>query len=108
MDVKYLYLNNQMYRAEYIMIHISMIPQQFIDKYNLKYKTHNGNAFAQVTKGVYGLPKSGIISHGSLVQHLEPYGCCPSNKTPGLWTHDIHPISSTLVVDDFGVRYSGK
>ena len=27
MDVKYFYLNNYMYGSEYIMIHISMIPQ---------------------------------------------------------------------------------
>ena len=35
MEVKYFYLNNQMDRYEYIMIQISMIPQEFVDKYNL-------------------------------------------------------------------------
>ena len=40
MDVKYFYLNNQMDRVEYIIIQILMIPQEFVDKYNLieKYK----------------------------------------------------------------------
>ena len=46
MDVKYLYLRNQMDRAEYIMIHISMIIQEVLDKYNLKEKAHNGYIFA--------------------------------------------------------------
>ena len=26
----------------------------------------------------------------------------------GLWKHNIQPINFTLVVDDFGVKYSGK
>ena len=46
-------------RSEYIMIKISMIPQEFIDKYNLEDKVHNGYIFSRVTKGVYGLPKAG-------------------------------------------------
>ena len=32
MDVKYFYLNNMMDRAEYIMMQIAMIPQEFVDK----------------------------------------------------------------------------
>ena len=34
MDVKYFYLNNQMNGSEYIMIQISMIPLEFMSKYN--------------------------------------------------------------------------
>ena len=28
--------------------------------------------------------------------------------TPGLWRHVTQPISFTLVVDDFGVKYVGQ
>ena len=42
MCVKVFYLKNHMDRAEYIMIQISMIPQEFEDKFNLKDKVHNG------------------------------------------------------------------
>ena len=42
MDVKYFYLNDLMDRDEYIMIQISMIPQEFVEKYNLAEKSHNG------------------------------------------------------------------
>jgi hypothetical protein len=28
--------------------------------------------------------------------------------TPGYWQHDWQPISFTLVVDDFGVKYVNK
>ena len=41
MDVKYFYLKNHMSGAEYIMMHISMIPQEFVDEYNLKEKVRN-------------------------------------------------------------------
>ena len=82
MDIKYFYLNDFMDRSENIIMHISMIPQEFIDKYNLKYKVHNEYIFVQVTKGVYVLPQSGRIVHDSLVKHLAPFGYHPSNKTP--------------------------
>ena len=41
MDVKYFYLNKQMDKSEYTMIQISIIPQEFINKYNLRDKAHN-------------------------------------------------------------------
>ena len=46
-------------REEYIMIQIAIIPQEFVDKYNLQEKSHNGYIYARVTKGMYGLPQLG-------------------------------------------------
>ena len=82
MDVKYFCLNNQMDRDEYIMIQISMISQEFVDKYNLTEKSHNGYIYARVTKGMYGLHQAGRIVHDALVKNLEPYGYHPSSKNP--------------------------
>ena len=90
------------------MIQISMIPQEFIDKYNIKYKVHNGYIFSQVTKGMYGLPQAGKFAYDDLFQHLAPYGYYPPIKKLGLWTHDSFPIIFTLVVNNFGVKYPGK
>ena len=69
---------------------------------------HNGYIFAQVTKGVYGIPQAGQIVNYALIQQLEPYGYLPSIKTPGEWTQDSHSINITLLVDDSWVKYSGK
>ena len=55
MDAKYFYLNKHMDRAEYIMIHTSMIPEEFMNAYNLKDKVNNGYIFERFTKGVYCL-----------------------------------------------------
>ena len=97
-----------MNRSEYIMIQISIITQEFLDKYNLKDKALNGYIFTWVNKGIYGILQEGRIAHDTLVQHLGPYIYHPSNKNLGLWTHDSHPINFTLVVDDFGVRHSRR
>ena len=93
---------------EYIMIHISMIPQEFIIAYNFKDKVHNGYIFAWVTNGIYGILQVGRLSHNPPVQHLEPYEYHSSDKTPGLWTHENFLINFILIVDDFGVKYSVK
>ena len=52
MVIKYFYLKNQLDRGKYIMIHISMIPQEFVEKYNIAEKAHNGYIYARVTKGM--------------------------------------------------------
>ena len=57
---------------------------------------------------MYGLPQAGQIANDALVKHIEPYGYHPSIKTPGLWKLKSQPINFTLVVDAFGVKYSGK
>ena len=108
MDIRYVYLNNSMDRAEYILIQLSMIPREFINVYNLKYKVHNGYIFARLTKVIYGLPYTEWIAHNSLVQNLSPYVYHPSIKTQGLCTHDSFPINYNLVFNYFGVKYSGN
>ena len=59
MDVKYFDLNNKIDRAEYIMMQISMIPQAFLENYNLRGKAHNEYISSRVTKGMYGIPQEG-------------------------------------------------
>ena len=67
-----------------------------------------GTYFSRVTKGMYGLPQEGKISHDALERHVEHYGYLPSSKTPGLWTHNSWLINFTLEVNNFVVKYSGK
>ena len=85
-----------------------MIPQEFIYKYNLKEKGHNENMLTRITKGVYGLPQAVRITHDTFIRHLEPYVHHTSSNTLELWTHNSNPIRFILVVDDFGVKFSGK
>jgi hypothetical protein len=55
-----------------------------------------------------GLPQAGIIAHELLEEGLLKAGYGQSKVTPGYWKHGWRPISFTLVVDDFGVKYINK
>ena len=57
---------------------------------------------------MYGLPQSGILAQELLEERLNKHGYFQSKYTPGFWTHTWRPISFSLVVDDFGVKYVGK
>ena len=57
-------------REEHIMIYISIIPQEFVEKYNIIEKAHNGYIYARVTKVMYGPPQEERISHEAPVKHL--------------------------------------
>jgi hypothetical protein len=54
------------------------------------------------------LPQAGILANELLQRNLNKDGYRPTTLTHGLWTHDIRPISCSLVVDDFGVKYVGR
>jgi hypothetical protein len=62
----------------------------------------------EIRKGMYGLPQAGILAQNQLIAHLAKFGYAPSPHTPGLFLHNTRPISFTLCVDDFGVKYVGK
>ena len=57
---------------------------------------------------MYGLPQAGIIAQDCLTTRLHQAGYQQSKVTPGYWRHKWCPISSTLVVDDFGLKYINK
>jgi hypothetical protein len=57
---------------------------------------------------MYGLPQAGILAQELLEKRLNSHRYRQSNITPGLWHHNICPISFTLCVDDFGIKYIGR
>ena len=85
------------------------MPDDVIEHYQLHDKaTHDGYVYCEIQKGMYGLPQAGIIAQQLLEERLAKHGYHQSKTTPGLWRHDTRPISFSLVVDDFGVKYVGK
>ena len=64
--------------------------------------------YIRVDKGMYGLPQAGLIAQQLLEKRLSEHGYRQSTTTPGFWKHDWRPISFSLVVDDFGVKYVGQ
>jgi hypothetical protein len=57
---------------------------------------------------MYGLPQAGKLAHDLLQECLVKHGYAPIPNTTCLWTHTTRPITFTLVVNDFGVKYIGK
>ena len=109
LDLKNYYLNTDLDRSEYAKIHISMIPQEIIDKYNLmEYVDTNGFVYIRIDKGMYGLPQAGIIANKLLAKRLACHGYYQTRHTPGLWKHQSRNIQFVLIVDDFLVDYTDK
>ena len=49
---------------------ISLIPQEFIDLYDLGRKVKNGYVYIEIRCGMYGLPQSGILANKPLKERL--------------------------------------
>eukprot|EP00804_Cyclotella_cryptica_P019806 CCRYP_009697-RA/>CCRYP_009697-RA protein AED:0.19 eAED:0.25 QI:0/0/0/1/1/1/2/0/745 len=107
-DIKDFYLNTPMVRPEYMRLKLSDIPDHIIKLYKLdKLVTTDGYVYVLIQKGMYGLPQAGIIAQQLLEKRLALKGYRQSSITPGFWKHDWRPISFTLCVDDFDVKYVG-
>ena len=57
---------------------------------------------------MYGLKQSKMLANKELKKVLAMAGYFLSKHTAGLFAHKTRPISFTLVVDDFGVKYINK
>jgi hypothetical protein len=57
---------------------------------------------------VWGTPQAGIAANKLLCKQLAPHGYYECKQMPGLWKHKTWPISFTLAVDDFGMKYVNK
>ena len=108
-DISSFYIQNDLADYQYIRFHISMIPQEIIDEYNLtSIMEDDGYCYAEIRKAMYGLKEAGYLSNIELKRILANEGYVPSTFTPGLFTHKTKDIAFSLVVDDFGVKYTNK
>eukprot|EP00804_Cyclotella_cryptica_P024841 CCRYP_001785-RA/>CCRYP_001785-RA protein AED:0.34 eAED:0.34 QI:0/0/0/1/0/0/2/0/376 len=106
-DIKDFYLNTPMVCPEYMRLKLSDIPDHIIKLYKLdKLVTADGYVYVMIQKGMYGLPQAGIIVQQLLEKMLALKGYWQSSITPGFWK-PTGPISFTLCVDDFDVKYVG-
>jgi hypothetical protein len=108
MDVKNYYLGTPLPRFDYMKILLSRFPEEIIQKYNLNALAVDGWVYIEIRKGIYGLKQAGLLANQLLQTRLAPFGYYPARHNPGLWLHKTRPISFTLVVDDFAVKYVGK
>ena len=89
-------------------IPLELFPSWIINQYNLTTHAYKGFVYIEMRRAVWGLPQAGILANKRLRRKLAPCGYFECDNTPGLWYHETRPISFTLVVDDFGVKFVGK
>jgi hypothetical protein len=107
-DITNFYLNTPLGQFEYIVINLSSLPQETIDKYDLIELTQDGKVYIDIQKGMYGLSQAGILADELLQRNISKDGYRPTQHTQGLRTRDNRPISFLLVVDNFGFKYVGR
>ncbi len=109
LDIKNFYLNTPMEQYKHVCIKLDDVSEEIIQQYLLQDKVDSeGFIFIEVRKGMCGLPQAGILAQNLLEKRLNKHGYFQNKAVPGLWTHDSRPISFTLVVDNFGIKYVRK
>ena len=84
-----------------------MFPQEFIDQYNLKdLIAADGYVYMDIRKGMPGLKQSGRLASNRLNNNLARNGYSLVPHTPSLWRHHTSDLVFSLVVDDFGIKYT--
>ena len=107
-DISNFYYKTPLDIYEYAQMPIKLIPQEIIDEYNLIDIAVNGIVYIEIRKGMPGLKQAGKIANDRLTIHLARHGYHPVPRTPSLWKHETNSIYFTLVVDDFGIKYTKK
>jgi hypothetical protein len=69
---------------------------------------YNGFIYLEMRGVVWGLPQAGILANKHLRKGLLPHGYYECANTHSLWKHKTRPISFTLVLDNFRVKYVGR
>ncbi len=99
LDIKKFYLTAALEYYEYMKIPLALFPLWTRTQYNLDTHAKDGWVYIEMHQAVWGLPQAGILANKRLRRKLAPFGYHECVNTPGLWHHDSHPLTFTLVVD---------
>jgi hypothetical protein len=108
MDIKNYYMGTPLPRYEYMRMLLLRFREEIVNKYNLHTLAVDGWIYTEIRKGMYGLKQAGLLENQLLQKRLVPFGYYTSQHKPGMWLHTTRPISFSLIVDDFAVKYVGK
>jgi hypothetical protein len=105
-DLKDFYLETPMEEFEYMRIPVAIIPDSIMTEYKLAPLVDHDHVYVEIQKGMYGLPQAGRLANDRLIAFLAPKGYAPVPITHGLWKHNASDLMFTLVVDDFGIKFT--
>ena len=88
---------------------LSMSPKEIIDQYNLKdLVAADSYVYMEIIKGMPGLKQAGRLARNWLTKNLARNGYAPIPHTLSLWRHHTSDLVFSLVIDDFGIKYTRK
>jgi hypothetical protein len=105
LDIKKFYLTTALEYFKKMKIPLSLFPTWTIEQYKLSKLAVDGWVYIKMRRAIWGLPQAGILANKRLHQKLAPFGYHESVNTLGLWMNESRPITFTLVVDNFGVKF---
>jgi hypothetical protein len=108
LDRKKNYLTEALKYYEYMKIPLALFSRWIIEQYDLSKHQLDGWVHLEMRQAVWGLPQAGISANNKLKGKLALFGYHKCIDTPGLWKHKSRPLTFTLVMDDFGVKYEKK
>ncbi len=108
LDIKKFYLTTALEYYEYMKIPLVLFPLWTIKQYNLHKLALDRWVYIKMRRAVWGLPQAGILASKHLHRKLAPFGYHECVNTPGLWKHKSCPLTFTLVVDNFGIKFVNK
>jgi len=73
-DIRNFYITTLLDHYEYMRMHISEIPQEIIDEYNLLEKVNDRWIYFRIKKAIYGLKQAGLLSNKMLAKILNKEG----------------------------------
>ena len=82
------------------------IPDKIIGQYNLGKMVSDNWVYMQIETSMSGLKQAGKIANNKLKSHMILHGYTPVPRTLELRRYVTRSIIFTLVVDNFGIRYS--
>ena len=108
LDIKDFYLNTGMDDYEYMWLPRLISPQDSIDENQIEHLFINNRILVEICKGMYDLPQAGKIAYITLIKHLQLHGYTRAGFTPSLFKHATRDTMFSLVIDNFGVKYTAK
>ena len=74
-DISNMYINTKLPSLDYMKIHVSLIPQEVMEEYNITwYLDVKGYSYVEIMVAIYRLIQSDYLDNQYLIKNLSPYG----------------------------------
>ena len=108
-DIHDFYYNTPIVDFEYMKLPLSMFPQEIVEQYILKDQVAaDGYVYIEIRKGMPGPKQARRLASEKITKNLARNGYAPIPYTPSLWRHHTLDLVFSLVVKNFGIKYTRK